>query len=40
MELISLQGKQISLKKGSAEYQKTGVGVGKEANLFKLDEDF
>ncbi len=40
MELISLQGKTNFFEKRVGEYKKASVGQGKEANLFKLDEDF
>jgi ribonucleoside-diphosphate reductase beta chain len=40
MELISLQGKTNFFEKRVSEYKKAGVGVQKEDNVFKLDEDF
>ena len=40
MELISLQGKTNFFEKRVGEYKKSSVGVGKDDNVFKLDEDF
>ena len=40
MELISLQGKTNFFEKRVGEYKKASVGVVKEDNIFKLDEDF
>ena len=40
MELISLQGKTNFFEKRVGEYKKASVGVVKEDNVFKLDEDF
>ncbi len=40
MEMISLQGKTNFFEKRVSEYKKAGVGVQKEDNVFKLDEDF
>lgn len=40
METISLQGKTNFFEKRVGEYQKAGVMASKEAQEFKLDEDF
>jgi ribonucleoside-diphosphate reductase beta chain len=40
MELISLQGKTNFFEKRVGEYKKASVGMGKDSNQFKLDEDF
>jgi ribonucleoside-diphosphate reductase beta chain len=40
METISLQGKTNFFEKRVGEYQKAGVMSSKEAQEFKLDEDF
>ena len=40
MELISLQGKTNFFEKRVGEYKKASVGIEKEDNVFKLDEDF
>lgn len=40
MDMISLQGKTNFFEKRVAEYQKAGVMVDKESQVFSLDEDF
>jgi len=40
MEQISLQGKTNFFEKRVSEYKKASVGVSKEDNVFKMDEDF
>lgn len=40
MELISLQGKTNFFEKRVSDYSLSGVGVGKEEMIFKLDADF
>ena len=40
MEMISLQGKTNFFEKRVGDYQKAGVNVEKEKQIFSLDEDF
>ena len=40
MTMISLQGKTNFFEKRVSEYSKAGVGVNKEEQQFKMDEDF
>ena len=40
MDLISLQGKSNFFEKRVGDYRKSGVGMSKEDNQIKFDEDF